>query len=335
MPISKIINFGISFLRKGKTMKLLRLYVLIYFILAGVYASAQQLTNSQVPFSYPVLAKDIGAKLKEKLSSYVEESHMRSAFLEENQVIRVLLIKDLSSIKLQHSGPIYIYTTDSNEKYKIEDGGETLLVSVKEGQINVAGITSQKTLIIDPHISSYITFSHKKLKNNAYNGVLHFIPHNGKMMIVEYSNLENYLLGVVGHEMNAAWPLEALKAQTVSARTFARVKMNKKEPNYDLRSTPADQVYKGSAQNVPESILQAVQSTRGEVLIYNNSLFITFYHANCGGYTVDGQVLTGSHVCTIEPLQGVVCNNCSHTYNSCWSTTIPSESINQFVWEHS
>ncbi len=319
-------------------MKLLRLYVFICFILAGMNVSAQELdtlTNNQSALSNLVSAKYISARLKEKLLSHLEESQIRSAFLKENQVVRVLLIKDLSSIKLEYSGPIYIYTANDNEKHKIEGGDGTLLVSVKDGQINAAGITSQERLIIDPKISSYITFNHKKLKDNAYNGVLHFILRDGKMMIIEYSNLENYLLGVVGHEMNAAWPLEALKAQAVTARTFARVKMNKKEPNYDLRSTPADQVYKGSGQNVPESILQAVKSTRGEVLTYNGNLFTTFYHANCGGYTVDGQVLTGSHVCTIEPLQGVVCNNCSHTYNSCWSTTISGDAINKFVWEHS
>ncbi len=313
-------------------MKLLRLYVFIFFILVGVCASAQEfsaLTNNQAFYG------DIGARLNEKFLEHLEESQIRSAFLQKNQVIRVLLIKDVSSIKLKYSGPIYVYAAGSTEKHKIEGGDGTLLVSVKNGQINAAGITSREALIIDPKISSYIIFNHKKLKNNAYNGVIRFTLHNGKMMIIEYSNLENYLLGVVGHEMNDAWPLEALKAQTVSARTFARVKMSKEEPNYDLRSTTSDQVYKGSAQNVPESIQQAVKDTRGQVLTYNNELFITFYHANCGGYTLDGEVLTGSHVSTIEPLQGVVCNNCSHTYNSCWSSTISSESINEFVWEHS
>ena len=153
--------------------------------------------------------------------------------------------------------------------------------------------------------------------------------------MVEHNNLEEYLLGVVGHEMSPSWPVEALKAQAVAARNFARIKMQHKDPNYDLTNKPKDQVYKGSGGTVETSVREAVESTAGQVLMYHDKLFSTFYHANCGGHTINGKVLMGSHAPSIQPLQGVSCNTCSGTGNAHWTVEVSQNTIDAFVHKNS
>lgn len=260
-----------------------------------------------------------------RLDQLMTRSHM----LQKEQVIRVLLADKLSSAEVKHSGPVSVYAVWGKERYSLGSEG-TLKASIdKEGTIRLIGISAKGPVVIDPQYQTELTF-----KGRVYNGVLYLIPSDRGMLVVEHINLEDYLLGVVGHEMSPSWPLEALKAQTVAARTFARMKMRDKGPNYDLCNKPSDQAYHGSGGDIPDRVRQAVEGTVGEVLTYHNNLFHTFYHANCGGHTLNGKVLTGRSS-TIRPLQGVVCTTCSHSHNACWESTLPGEVIDNFVRENS
>lgn len=114
--------------------------------------------------------------------------------------------------------------------------------------------------------------------------------------------LEQYVTGVVAAEMPASFALEALKAQAVAARTYAvkrllvpdpRVKNFNKEA--DLSSDPAvNQAWISTAEMMKrwgkwnysankKKIVQAVEETRGKVLIYKGQLIDPAYHASCGG----------------------------------------------------
>jgi peptidoglycan hydrolase CwlO-like protein len=87
---------------------------------------------------------------------------------------------------------------------------------------------------------------------------------------------DTYLMGIA--EMPSDWPMEALKAQAVAARTYAyRYKIENKE----ICITEACQVFsKSKADNTPEAWRQAVQQTRGKVL----EDVVTFYSSTTGGY---------------------------------------------------
>lgn len=101
--------------------------------------------------------------------------------------------------------------------------------------------------------------------------------------------LEKYVAGTLAGEMPSNWPLEALKAQAVTARTYAiyvtgeRRSANNKA-KYDVRSTVEDQVFKGSP-NINDKIRTAVESTSGETLYYHNKPIKTRFHSTCGGET--------------------------------------------------
>lgn len=78
--------------------------------------------------------------------------------------------------------------------------------------------------------------------------------------------------------MPASWSLEALKAQTVAARTYSITKTGTTVPD-----TTAFQVYGGYSWN--SNTNKAVEQTKGKVLKYNGSLITAAYSSSNGGYT--------------------------------------------------
>ena len=100
-------------------------------------------------------------------------------------------------------------------------------------------------------------------------------------------DLETYLLGVVAGEMKNDWPLEALKAQAILARTFVLKFCAEKESKYqgtDI-STDIEEAQAYDATGVNERVEQAVGETRGLVLAYHGELPYAWFHAHSGGTT--------------------------------------------------
>ena len=97
--------------------------------------------------------------------------------------------------------------------------------------------------------------------------------------------MEDYLYGVVGYEMSDSFPVEALKAQAVAARTYAiRRKWQSAGRNYDVADTTADQVYKGYDPSLA-NVIRAVDDTRGVVGLYDGAFATCYYTASNGGQT--------------------------------------------------
>ncbi len=94
-------------------------------------------------------------------------------------------------------------------------------------------------------------------------------------------HVEDYLLGVVPYEMNNSFPLEALKAQAVAARTYALRNQNQYDV-YDVVDTTNDQVFKGYIAG-NEQAEQAVLETRGICGFYKGKLAQCYYSASNGG----------------------------------------------------
>ncbi|MBD2167227.1 SpoIID/LytB domain-containing protein [Calothrix membranacea FACHB-236] len=105
---------------------------------------------------------------------------------------------------------------------------------------------------------------------------------------VNWVDMEEYLYSVIGGEMDAQWPQEALKAQAIAARTYAlyeREKQRNRNPIYDLGDTPDRwQIYKGVSSESPTTYA-AVDATAGQVLTYQNQIILSVFHACSGGHT--------------------------------------------------
>src|SRR5439155_19361630 len=101
----------------------------------------------------------------------------------------------------------------------------------------------------------------------------------GTLHLIDRVNLEDYLKGVVPSEMGPRVfdELEALKAQTVAARSYAlRRKGDFAAEGYDLCATPRCQVYGGVAVEQPLTS-SAVEETSGEVLLFRGRIADTLF----------------------------------------------------------
>ena len=104
---------------------------------------------------------------------------------------------------------------------------------------------------------------------------------------VEALSVEDYLPAVLAGEMAGDWPLEALKAQAILARTFVLQFVSQKESMYEGAdiSTDIKEAQAYDASGVNERIRQAVSETRGIVLNAGGELPYAWFHAHSGGLT--------------------------------------------------
>lgn len=104
--------------------------------------------------------------------------------------------------------------------------------------------------------------------------------------------MEDYIAGVVAGEMKADWPVEALAAQAILARTFT-VQAIEEKGGVPERGTQAStdikefQAYDGKA--VSENVKKAIDMTRGMVVVYQGKPIQAWFHASAGGITASAK----------------------------------------------
>lgn len=235
--------------------------------------------------------------------------------------IKVLISESSSPISVKTSGAISIKDLDSFKNFSVTKAG-TFKVSTTKKEVQAGSVKSKKGLEISLK-NKKDTFT---INGNTYNGTLLIKP-TEKTQIIEVLPLEEYLYGVLPYEMSYSWPIEALKAQAVAARTYTLKSIEGlQETNFDLYSDVRSQMYKGSAK-IYDSVKKAVDETQGQVLKYKNNLFYTYYHANCGGHTDTPPWLASA----VKPLHGSKCGYCNHGAGATWKHTLSKDTVNNFL----
>ncbi|MBV9464038.1 MAG: SpoIID/LytB domain-containing protein [Verrucomicrobiae bacterium] len=121
-------------------------------------------------------------------------------------------------------------------------------------------------------------------KSNYGGNVRVLKSEDGKYTAINTLDVEDYLEGVVGREMSASWPVEALKAQAVAARSHALYSSEQSlNAQYDLVAN-ISQAYRGRDER-DARVIGAVRATRGQVLTYKGNLIPAYFHMSCGGRT--------------------------------------------------
>ena len=118
----------------------------------------------------------------------------------------------------------------------------------------------------------------------TYRGAFRVARSGGALQLVNVVALEAYLCGVVPGEMPKDWPLDALKAQAVAARTYAIANLVEGR-TFDLYSDARSQLYYGVDAEAPGTS-RAVAETRGQVLSFEDAPAETFYFSSSGGKTL-------------------------------------------------
>lgn len=126
-----------------------------------------------------------------------------------------------------------------------------------------------------------------------YIGYLEFIRQKKGIMLINELSLDEYLYGVVPYEMTDSWPLEALKAQAVVARSYAYNQRYKyKKYGFNVDDTTNCQVFYGYNEKKVNSI-KAVNETRGLFITYNGYIIPAFFSSTAGDYTMSNAQVWG------------------------------------------
>lgn len=239
--------------------------------------------------------------------------------------VRVLIGENLTSAEIGLSGDVRVYPEGLKNKYQVPYTKTLKIAQDGAKKVSVNGIKVAGPVVIVPQKGSKLVWN-----KNEYVSPIYVVAAEKNFSLVEHTPLESYLYGVLPYEMNYTWPIEALKAQAVAARTYTLNSIQSTSGrSFDLYDDVRSQVYRGSGK-VYDSIKTAVDLTRGQVLRYNDEIFFTYYHANCGGGT-DNVNIWNAMTPSIKPLQGASCKYDNHSSSYNWKMDIPNEKITRYA----
>ena len=142
--------------------------------------------------------------------------------------------------------------------------------------------------------------------DNSYRGKLEFYKTSDGMAIINEVPLEEYLYAVVPSEMPAYYPMEALKAQAVCARTYAyRHILHAGLAGFGahLDDTTSYQVYHNIDEN--SATTTAVKETDGMMLYYQDELAENYYYSTSCGYGTDTTIWKTEAAQNIPYIKGI------------------------------
>jgi stage II sporulation protein D len=122
-------------------------------------------------------------------------------------------------------------------------------------------------------------------RNGSYRGALVVLPSSGGggLNVVNAVGVDKYVQGVIAGEMPSSWPIEALKAQAVAARSYA-LSGTVRGHGFNLYDDTRSQVYNGISGETA-STNRAANATKGQVVMYGGQVARTYYSASSGGQT--------------------------------------------------
>ncbi|MGE4130383.1 MAG: SpoIID/LytB domain-containing protein [Bdellovibrionales bacterium] len=214
----------------------------------------------------------------------------------QDQIIRIRVAKNLStlslkgvSIRVLGSGGD-VLSTEGLTKMKIRRSTGGWLLK-KEGADDLLVNESQLT----------VRAAFLEVKGRRLTDELHLVATDeNRYDLVVHMPIERYLMGVVPSEMPLYWHEEALKAQTVAARSYAlRTAKARKSWHFDVETSIRDQVFKFNVEeDLPKAIRtklkRVVTQTKGEVLRDEQSRVVrAYYSADCGCKSEDPKFVWG------------------------------------------
>ena len=196
------------------------------------------------------------------------------------------------------------------------DGGSGLSLGIKPGLDD-----SVKTETIFRGCTYYGGFQYQRVSG-------------GNLTVSNVIGLEDYVQGVIVQEMSSSWPLEALKAQAVCARTYAYRSYTAgkhSSQGFDICNTTDCQVYYGM-DAVTSNSSKAVEETYGEYAWYNGSLIDAVYSSHDGGATESAVNVWGSNVAYLigkaDPYEASVASKVP-SYN--WTVTYTTQQLTDLL----
>lgn len=161
-------------------------------------------------------------------------------------------------------------------------------------------------------------------------------PERNNCDVIHEVDIESYISSLLSKEMNGTWPVEALKAQAIAARTYALFRIRARQSAiskgipalYDVENSERHQVT-GHFFDATEKTVRAARETRGQILLTTaGQLTETFFHAACGGHTLLPDQVWSNHV---PGYQRVECEYCQQSAKEKYLYKITDQRFMQFL----
>ena len=195
-----------------------------------------------------------------------------------SRTIRVLLAASVGSVRFNGAGSACGTGLKPGKTYVAKRKGGGVVLRTKKGRL-VARCGGLMSAAGSPTINV--------IGQGTYRGALEVRPATTGLNAVNAVDLEDYVRGVLSRESPASWPLEALKAQAVAARSYG-ISTAVHGSGFDVYDDTRSQVYGGVAAETAKTN-QAVAATALQVVLYNGRVAQTFFFSTSGGHTENNE----------------------------------------------
>lgn len=205
------------------------------------------------------------------------------------RLIKVGLAQNQTSLTIAISGiDEQVMDLSQGTEIPVALSGTELVFTWTGSQIAINNLpVSAGPILIRPG-ASFLSWN-----SRHYRGMLLVSAVNGRLQLINQIQLEDYLRGVLPKEVSPAWPMAALKAQAIAARTYTVASVNRHaKEGFDLCATTHCQVY-GGTDGQTQITDQAVSETANQVMVYKGKIISAMYHSSSGGSTEDPKNIWG------------------------------------------
>ena len=161
-------------------------------------------------------------------------------------------------------------------------------------------------------------------KGYRYHGDFEYVRRSGdKLTVINIVDIEDYVKGVIPYEMSGGWPIEALKAQALCARTYAASHFNANSYyGFDVTNDTYSQVYRGLTGATSTSDA-AVDQTAGIYILYAGEPISAMYCSSNGGATENSENVMANAVGYLRgKVDSFEAAAASINANSSWTDTL-------------
>jgi stage II sporulation protein D len=255
----------------------------------------------------------------------------RSTDLGKN--VRVVLAT--SDRRVGAAGDFDFYDEETGTRIGHGRRGEQWLLERERGGVRVRAVASEGGMTTWTRAMSVTSEAPLTIGLKRYRGRFVVLPVDSGLMVVNHLRMEDYLRGVVPMEIGklGARDSAAMQAQAVAARSYTYVRLSDPTPRaFDLRPTTSDQVYGGIGAET-DVANDAIDATRGMVLMYNGRVVDAPFYSTCGGSTADAaEVWNGPGSPYLKRVSDQIPNSpryyCDQAARFRWTRTISGSQIN-------
>ncbi len=260
---------------------------------------------------------------KDKLEIYEsEESDLKKKNYVRNKIKEGKLVKISSKSRYFNNYDRIIIVNESDILDEQKDADKNIGKDITE-DINDKGI-------IIPSIK-------RSVKGIKYKGYLEIIKTKQGLIVINTLDIEDYLYSVVPSEMPESYPIEALKAQAICARTYAMNKIKSsgyKKYGAHLDDSISYQVYNNMKYG--KNSIRAVDETKGQIITYKDGPASVYYYSTSSGYSSTTKDVFGGEKLVYLPSKKQVLSTDGDAFErNCewfkWKTSINGDKLSRSI----